>query len=107
MQLVSIFSALGDSTRLAIVERLLEDGELSAGDLQDTGKISAPAISRHLRVLRSAGVIHQRVDKQRRFYSVNPEAFQAISEWIINHKEFWQSILDGLAAALEEEISKK
>ncbi len=107
MHLVSTFAALGDPTRFAIVERLLKDGELSAGDLQGAAKISPPAISRHLKVLRTAGVLHQRVDRQRRLYSVRPEAVQAISAWTANHKNFWQASLDRLASALEHEITKK
>ncbi len=60
------FAALGNSTRFAIVERLLNEGELPAGDILDVGDMSAPAISRHIKVLREAGIVHQRIDKQRR-----------------------------------------
>ena len=94
------FAALGDSTRFAIVEKLLEEGELPAGSLQDAGAISPPAISRHLKVLREAGIIEQRVDKQRRMYSVRPQAVQAIGEWAMTYREFWQTSLDRLEAAL-------
>ena len=72
------FAALGDSTRLAIIERLLANGELSAGDLQDVADVSAPAISRHLKVLRDAGLVNRRVDAQRRIYRVDPHAMEAI-----------------------------
>lgn len=95
------FSALGDETRFAIVERLLKEGELSAGELQLVAEISAPAISRHLKVLRKAGVINQRVDKQRRLYSVEREAVLAINAWIEYHRKFWHSSLDRLEKALE------
>jgi DNA-binding transcriptional ArsR family regulator len=64
--LTKTFAALGDDTRFAIVERLLKEGELSAGELQQNSPISAPAVSRHLKVLRSAGLVNQRIDKQRR-----------------------------------------
>ena len=59
--LSSTFAALGDATRFAIVERLLREGELSAGQLQDEVSISPPAVSRHLKVLRQAGIVNQRV----------------------------------------------
>ena len=107
MQLVDTFSALGDTTRFAIVTRLLEEGELSAGELQEGVAISPPAISRHLKVLRKAGVIAQRVDKQRRIYSVRPQAVEAISAWTMSHRDFWQASLDRLASALEQEVSRK
>jgi len=101
--LVTTFSALGDPTRLAIVERLMAEGALSAGELQDIADISAPAISRHLKVLRQAGLITQTVDKQRRIYSVQPGAMQTISTWTLSHQEFWNGSLDRLAAALKQE----
>ena len=94
------FAALGDATRFAIVEKLLKEGELPAGNLQDVGPISPPAISRHLKVLREAGIIEQRIDKQRRMYSVRPQAVQAIGEWAMTYREFWQTSLDRLEAAL-------
>lgn len=98
--LVLAFAALGDPTRFAIVERLLNDGSLPAGDLQDVADISAPAISRHLKVLREAGLVTQTVDKQRRIYAVAPGAVQAINRWTMDHAAFWNASLDRLAAAL-------
>ncbi|MCP5089223.1 MAG: winged helix-turn-helix transcriptional regulator [Rhodobacteraceae bacterium] len=107
MPLHQTFSALGDATRFAIVERLLNNGELSAGDLQDAADISAPAISRHLKVLRTAGVIFQRIDKQRRMYSVEPHAVQAIHNWVMDHRAFWETRLDRLERALMQEKNRK
>jgi DNA-binding transcriptional ArsR family regulator len=105
--LSTTFAALGDTTRLAIVERLLRDGELPVGDLLDVGAISPPAISRHLKVLRNAGIVAQRIDKQRRIYSVRPEAVQSIGAWTMNYREFWQHSLDRLEAALLQESERK
>lgn len=97
------FAALGDPTRFAIVERLLKDGELPAGTLHDVADLSAPAMSRHLKVLRTAGVLRQRIDKQRRLYSIEPEALQAISDWAISYRQFWQQGFDRLDAALKKD----
>ncbi len=97
------FAALGDPTRFAIVERLMNDGAQPAGALLDVADISAPAISRHLKVLRESGVIRQTVDKQRRIYSVNPTAMGAINDWVISHEDFWKTSLERLAAILEED----
>lgn len=104
--LISTFAALGDDTRFAIVERLLKEGELSAGDLQEGTSISAPAVSRHLKVLRSAGLINQRVDKQRRLYSARPEAVQSIGAWSMSYRDFWQNSLDRLEWAIAQESKK-
>lgn len=103
--LATTFSALGDKTRFAIVERLLTEGELSAGVLQEVADISAPAISRHLKVLREAGLITQRVDRQRRIYAVDPSALQAVNAWIEYHRKFWERSLDRLEEALMLEDS--
>lgn len=101
------FAALGDPTRFAIVERLLQEGEQSAGALLNAAPISPPAISRHLKVLRKAGIITQRIDAQRRLYSVRPEAVQTISAWTESHRDFWQASLDRLDALLQQEMSRK
>jgi len=101
--LVTTFAALGDPTRFAIVERLLTDGALSAGALGEVADISAPAISRHLKVLREAGIITQTIDRQRRIYAVAPGAVQAISLWTRGHEAFWAGSLDRLGAALNSE----
>ena len=94
------FLALGNPVRFAIVERLLQEGELSAGEFLDAGQISPPAISRHFKVLRQAGIIKQRVDKQHRMYSVRPEMFHEISVWSMNYRDFWQGSLDRMANTL-------
>ena len=106
-QLATTFAALGEETRFAIVERLLKEGELSAGDLQEGMAISPPAISRHLKVLRQAGVIERRIERQKRIYSVRPQAVELISAWTISHREFWQASMDRLERALMEEMSRK
>jgi DNA-binding transcriptional ArsR family regulator len=75
--------------------------------LQQGVSISAPAISRHLKILRKAGIVVQRIDKQQRIYAVRPEAVQAISAWTMSHKEFWQASFDRLAAILDKESDRK
>ena len=106
-ELPNTFAALGDPTRFAIVERLLNEGELHAGALQKGVKFSPPALSRHLKVLREAGIVDQRIDKQKRIYSVRPQAVQAISSWSINYREFWENNLNRLEQALIQEKNKK
>lgn len=105
--LTSVFAALGDPTRFAIVDRLLKEGELSAGDIADTAPISPPAFSRHLKLLREAGLLEQRTDKQRRIYSVRPEAVKQISVWVMDHRKFWESSLDRLEALIDEDNKKR
>lgn len=101
------FAALGDPTRFAIVERLLQNGELAAGDLLDAAPISPPAISRHLKVLHDAGIVSKRIDKQRRIYRVRPEAIQQINDWSMRYRDFWSGSLDRLANAMANGIDDK
>ena len=81
----------------------MAEGELPAGALVDTAKMSAPAVSRHLKVLREAGLIRQRVDGTRRLYSVEPEALRAVADWTMDHRAFWEAGLDRLEAHLAQE----
>lgn len=102
--LLQSFAALSDATRLGVIERLMAEGELPAGDLVAASKMSAPAMSRHLKVLRQAGLVERRIDGTRRFYSVRPDALKAIADWTLDHRAFWQAGMDRLEAhlALEE-----
>ncbi len=102
--LVATFSALSDATRFHLVERLMREGELPAGQLVSDAGMSAPAVSRHLKVLRNAGLVQQRVQGTHRFYSVRAEQLHAIEGWINDTRSFWEASLDRLDSllALEE-----
>ncbi len=78
----------------------MSEGELPAGALVEEAGISAPAMSRHLKVLREAGVLQQRADGTRRLYSVNPQAMRAVADWTMDHRAFWEASLDRLDAML-------
>ncbi len=97
------FSALSDPTRLNVVEILMQRGELPVSALLSGADMSAPALSRHLKVLREAGVIRQRAEGTKRYYRVAPEAMQSIADWTIEHRRFWETSLDRLDALLAEE----
>lgn len=94
--LPAIFAALADPTRLAIVERLLAEGERSAGEIATPFAISKPAISKHLRVLEDAGLIERRVEKQWRVCRVRPEAIRAVNDWMTRYRAFWEASFDRL-----------
>jgi len=99
-EMARTFAALSDPTRLSVVEELMQRGELPAGALVTHVGMTAPAVSRHLKVLREAGVITQRADGTKRMYRVAPEAVKAISDWTISHRNFWEAGLDRLDALL-------
>lgn len=95
------FFALSDPTRRAIIARLAQ-GEATVGELADPFEISAPAISKHLRVLERAGLVQQeRVGKTRRC-RLNPEPLGDAADFIESHRKFWEMQFDRLADFLEE-----
>jgi DNA-binding transcriptional ArsR family regulator len=98
--LPTVFGALADPTRLAIVERLLNEGERSAGEIAAPFAMSKPAISRHLRVLEAAGLIERRVDRQWRVCRIRPEAIRAVDEWTRRYRAFWEVSFDRLETIL-------
>lgn len=93
--------ALGDEVRLRIVEELTA-GERTAGELAALFEISRPGVSRHLRVLREAGLVGSRSDAQRRVYRLLPEPLAEIDRWLASHRALWSQRLD----ALETEIAR-
>jgi len=105
--LSAVFSALADPTRLAIVERLLAEGERSAGDIAEPFAISKPAISKHLRVLEEAGLIERRVDRQWRVCRVRPDAIRAVDDWVTRYRAFWNESFDRLDALFAESAKEE
>jgi len=87
--LSQIFFALSDPTRRKILE-LLAEGEKSAGDLSKPFSMSAPAISRHLKVLEKAALIERKVDAQWRRCSLKPEGLLPADNWVSQYRKFWE-----------------
>lgn len=104
-RLTAAFAALADPTRRAILERLSE-GEASVGDLAAPFDISAPAVSRHLKVLEQAGLIARRVDRQRRMIRIDPERLRDVSDWVNRYRAYWEGRLDSLGAYLDRQKGK-
>lgn len=93
--------ALADPTRRRIVELLSVD-ERAAGHIAEEFDVSKPAISRHLRVLRDAGVVSARVDAQRRIYRLEPAALDDLDAWLHHIRTAWNRRLDALEAHLND-----
>ena len=96
------FSALADPTRRRIVE-LLADGPRDAGSLASEFTVSRPAISRHLRVLREAGVVKSTVAAQRRVYAIDDSGLTQVTDWVDRYRRFWTTHLDRLEAVAKEQ----
>jgi DNA-binding transcriptional ArsR family regulator len=97
------FAALGDPTRRAILVRLSK-GEASVQELSRPflGSMSAPAISRHLKVLEKAGLISRGREAQWRPCRLNGEAFREVSSWLEHYRKFWEESFDRLDLYLQE-----
>ncbi len=94
-------AALADPTRRELVG-LLAAGELPAGELAARFPVSRPAISRHLRVLREAGLVRSRVEGKRRLYALDPAPLRELDDWLEPYRELWAQRLD----ALDTEIAR-
>lgn len=82
------FAVLAEPTRRDILD-LLRDGERPVGDLVERLRLSQPAVSKHLRVLREAGLVDVRPDAQRRLYRLRPEPLAAMDEWLAPYRRLW------------------
>ena len=96
------FEAVAEPTRRAILD-LLRGGELPAGDLVEATGLSQPGVSKHLRMLREAGLVSVRPDGQRRLYRLEAGELAALDDWIKPFRAFWANKLDALEAHLERE----
>jgi DNA-binding transcriptional ArsR family regulator len=94
-----VFEALADPTRRRVLE-LLAQREHTAGELASTFTVSRPAVSRHLRVLRDAGLVRARQEAQRRVYSLDRGGLEEVEEWL---RRFWTDALDRLERHLDKE----
>lgn len=92
---MDVVTALADPTRRRILE-LLVDGEAAAGELAAHFPVSRPAVSRHLRVLREAGLVRARVDGQRRLYAVDAAPLAELDAWLEPYRRLWSQRLDAL-----------
>jgi len=94
------FQALADPTRRRVVDAL-RDGERQVNDLIEAVGIHQSGVSRHLRILHEAGFVAVRPDGQRRLYSLKPERFRELDNWLAQYRNLWEERLDRFGAALE------
>ena len=93
--------AIAQPTRRQILD-LLREGERPVGELVERLEMSQPAVSKHLRVLREAGLVGVRADAQRRLYRVRPEPLAELDDWLAPYRRLWTRSLDALERHLDE-----
>lgn len=99
---MSPFEALAEPNRRRILD-LLREGERPAGDLVDALDLTQPGVSKHLRLLREAGLVSVRPDGQRRLYRLEPRPLAELDAWLAPFRQFWADRLDALEDHLESE----
>lgn len=99
--MATAFDVLVEPNRRRILDLLLE-AERPVGELVDALAVSQPAVSKHLRVLRDAGLVDVRTDAQRRIYRVRPEPLRAVDEWLTPYRRLWAERLDALEHHLDD-----
>jgi DNA-binding transcriptional ArsR family regulator len=97
----STFEVIAEPTRRRILDLLLA-GERPVGDMVAELAMSQPAVSRHLRVLRDAGLVATRTDAQRRVYRLDARPLAAMDEWLEPYRRLWAARLDDLARHLDD-----
>jgi DNA-binding transcriptional ArsR family regulator len=90
-----VLRALADESRRTVLDTLT-DGPATAGELAALLPIARPGVSRHLRVLREAGLVEVRQEAQRRVYSLRPEPLAEVEEWLSRYRALWEQRLDAL-----------
>ena len=92
----AIFRSLADPTRRALFERLCRDGELTVGVLTAHAGISQPAVSKHLGILKQAGLVRDRHEGRQTHYSAQRGALTPLIDWASQMTAFWEQRFDGL-----------
>lgn len=90
---------IADPTRRRIIEVLL-DGESAVNDVVQRVAVAQSGVSRHLRILHDAGFVDVRAEGTKRFYSLKPEPFRELDDWVARYRKLWEARLDRFGAAL-------
>jgi DNA-binding transcriptional ArsR family regulator len=98
--MASTFEVVAEPRRREILD-LLRDAERPVGELVDRLALTQPAVSKHLKLLRDAGLVDVRVDAQRRFYRLRPEPLAELDAWLAPYRALWGDSLDALERHLD------
>jgi len=100
---MDVFAAIAQPTRRSILEMLAEGGQLTVSDISSRFRISPPAISQHLKILREARLVRMHKNRQQRIYQINPEAVQQVEDWVKNIEALWSERFERLEELLKED----
>lgn len=97
----ALFRSLADPTRRAIFERLCRDGEQSVGAITAQAGVSQPAVSKHLAVLKAAGLVRDRAAGRQTRYRADPRSLAPVADWTLRMTRFWEARFDHLDDVLK------
>lgn len=100
------FAALGEPNRFRIVE-LLRSGPRSVGDIGERLRLNQPQVSKHLRVLKEAGLVDVEARAQQRLYELCPEPMRAMHDWLERYRKLWDARFDELDELVRELTQKE
>lgn len=100
---MDIYTAIAEPNRRRILELLSKNGQMSAKDISANFKMSFPAISQHLKVLKESDLVIVQKDAQRRIYQINPKKVQEVENWAKNLNDLWEARFDRLENLLKKQ----
>ena len=100
---MDVFEAIAQPTRRSIVEMLARSGRLSATEIARRFRVTPPAISQHLKVLREARLVRMHKNRQQHIYEVNPEAVHELEDWARRMTAHWEEQLDALERLVQSD----
>jgi DNA-binding transcriptional ArsR family regulator len=97
-----VYAAIADPTRRALLLRLAEKGEKNVSELLEPFSISQPALSKHLRILREAGLVLSRKQGRLRLYAIEARKLRDVYDWVAQFERYWDKKLDALGTYLDK-----
>jgi DNA-binding transcriptional ArsR family regulator len=98
-----VYAAIADPTRRALLVRLAEEGEKKVSELVEPFSISQPAVSKHLRILRDAGLVRSRKAGRLRLYAIEARKLRQVYDWVAKFEKYWDEKLDRLGDYLDKQ----
>ncbi len=98
-----VYGAIADPTRRALLLRLADEGERNVTELLKPFSISQPAVSKHLRILREAGLVRSRKEGRLRLYEIEANRLRQVFDWVSHFEQYWDEKLDALGGYLDKQ----
>lgn len=102
-QVDDVYLAIADPTRRALLLRLADEGQRNVSELLEPFSISQPAVSKHLRILREAGLVRCSKQGRERLYQVEANRLRQVFQWVSHFEKFWDEKLDALGDFLDKQ----